>query len=349
MKYDFNKVINRFGTYSTTWDFMKDRFGKEDIIPFSISDMDIASSPEIIRALKKRIEHPIFGYSRWNHDDYKNAISKWFLKEIEFQIDEDWITYSPNVMFGISQLFDLLSNENDGIIIQTPAYDSFFRIIPANKRKLLENPLRENNGNFEIDFEHLDKLAKEAKILLFCSPQNPTGRVWRKDELIKIIDICRNKNVFIISDEIHMDIVYKPNIHTPILKVAGNYLDRTAIVTSASKSFNIPSLGGAYALIPNNDLIKRFRNNISNRYALGSPDIMGLTALLSAYNESGKWLEDLKKYLYENLIFIKDFLTKEMPDINFTVPEGTYLSWFDCRKLGLDDNKLKEILVEKSA
>ena len=207
-KMKFDEVKDRRGTYCTQWDYVKDRFGKDDLLPFTISDMDLESPKEIVDALIKRINHRIFGYSRWNHDDFKNSIEGWYNRRFNFQIDKEWIVYSPSVIYAVSKFIEMKSEKGDGVLINTPGYDGFFKVIEDNDRKLLTSSLKKVKNSYEIDFDDFELKCREAKIFLLCSPHNPTGKVWTEEELKRMIEICKKYNVFIISDEIHMDIIY---------------------------------------------------------------------------------------------------------------------------------------------
>ena len=207
----FDEPINRKGTHCTQWDYVEDRFGEKNLLPFTISDTDFKVPAAVEAALIKRMQHPVFGYTRWNHNEFKQAVCKWYSERFKSRIDSDWLVYSPSVMYSIKLLVTLLSNPGDGIIIQTPAYDAFYKMIKENKRKIVPNALIYDANSYRIDFEELTRLMAqpENKVLLLCSPHNPTGRVWQKDELQRMIELARIHDVFIISDEIHMDIVRK--------------------------------------------------------------------------------------------------------------------------------------------
>ena len=238
---DFDTIINRKGTYCTQWDYIKDRFGVNDLLPFTISDMDLASPDEIIESLINRVNHKIFGYSRWNHDDFKNSIELWYKKRFNFDINKDDIVYSPSVIYAVSNFIRMKSNINDNVLILTPAYDGFFKTIKANNRNIISSSLKKSDSKYEVDFNDFEEKCKISKVFVFCSPHNPVGKVWDIEELKKIIDICKKYNVYIISDEIHMDIVYNKK-HIPIFAVSD--YDNMVLCTSASKTFNIPALGG---------------------------------------------------------------------------------------------------------
>lgn len=347
MKSHFDEAINRKGTFCTQWDYIEDRFGTGDLLPFSISDMDFQSPPEIMEAMQNRTKHGIFGYTRWNHHDYKSAITDWYKRRFSAQIAEDWIVYSPSVIYSIARLIEMLSAEGDHIVLQTPAYDAFFKCIHASNRKLIANPLVNQNGQYTIDFNDLEKKLshKKAKILLLCNPHNPTGRVWTERELTKMVNLCAKYQVKIISDDIHMDIVYPGRKFTPITSVT-NDLDHIFICSSASKTFNTPGLGGSYALLPDEGLRERFMTLLKNRDGVSSANIFGEIAVITGYRYGEKWVDDLCTYLYNNMKLMKDFIEQEIPAIHFEIPESTYLAWLDCSRLQTTDKELQSALVE---
>ncbi len=343
---EFDKVFSRYGTYSTQWDYIQDRFGEEGLLPFSISDTDFSCPPEILRDLQKRIEHGVFGYTRWNHDDFKSAIRKWYEERFSTVVEKDWIVYSPSVLYTISKLMDSLTDIGDYVVVQTPAYDAFFKMIEDKGRALSDNKLVQEDGKYVIDFPDLErKLAEpKAKVFLLCSPHNPTGRVWRREELERIIGLCRKHKVFLISDEIHMDVVRKPFVHLPILEVAKD-LEHVCICTSASKTFNTPGLCGSYALIPNQCVKEEFLLTLKNRDGLSSASALGMIATMTAYNECGQWVDELNQYISENMRTVGNFLAEHIPAASFHLPESTYLAWIDMKKLPYSSEELQDALV----
>ncbi|WP_373893794.1 MalY/PatB family protein [Virgibacillus sp. CBA3643] len=346
MSINFDKVVNRKGTYCTQWDFSADRFGKNDVLPFSISDMDFQSPPEILQAIDEHSKHGIFGYTRWNHNPYKSAITSWYQSRFSANMLNDWIVYSPSVIYTISKLIEILTDTDDHVILQTPGYDAFFKLLDASGQKMVKNPLIYQSGSYTIDFENLEKqLSKQrAKILLFCNPHNPTGRVWTKDELQKIIGLCEKYDIKIISDDIHMDIVYQNHQYIPITNLTQN-LDNVIICTSASKTFNTPSLGGSYAFIPNEQIRNQFSSIMKQRDGLSSPTIFGVLSVIAGYNHSAYWVDELVAYLDNNMRTVSSFIKDELPNITFKKPESTYLAWMDCSKLHATDEEIQDALV----
>lgn len=342
---DFNEIKDRRGTYCTQWDYIKDRFGKENLLPFTISDMDLESPEEIISALMERINHRIFGYSRWNHDDFKKAVNYWYKKRFNFDIDVDWLVYSPSVIYSVSRFIELKSQKGDGVLVNTPAYDGFFKVIEANERKIVSSPLVLKDGRYEIDFEDFEEKCKNAKIFLFCSPHNPTGRVWSAQELKKIIALCKKYNLFIISDEIHMDIVYDAH-HTPILDIDDEYKENIVLCTSASKTFNIPALVGSYLFIPGEKDREDFLKILKNRDALSSPPILSIIATITAYNKCEYWVDELVKYTRKNIEYVVSYLKKHIPQLKCALPDGSYFAWIDFSGLNISSEEFQKYLID---
>jgi cysteine-S-conjugate beta-lyase len=347
MNRHFDQSINRVGTYCTQWDYIQDRFGSKDLLPFSISDMDFQSPTEMIDAIKKRTEHGIFGYTRWNHADYKSSITAWYQRRFSADVSMDWVVYSPSVIYSIARLIELLSTEADHVIMQVPAYDAFFHVITESKRKLVSNPLLYRNGRYELDFDDLEKKLShpKAKVLLLCNPHNPTGRVWTKQELTRIVELCTTYDVKIISDDIHMDITYPGQKYIPITSVADDF-QNIYICTSASKTFNTPGLGGSYLLIPNDETRESFMKLLKYRDGLSSANIFGEISVIEGYRQGDQWVDGLCSYLYNNMKLMKEFIDQELPSIQFDIPESTYLAWMDCTQLGKTNLEIQQALVE---
>lgn len=343
----FDQVIDRMGTFCTQWDYTEDRFGAKDILPFSISDMDFQSPPEILDVIKNRTEHGIFGYTRWNHDTFKSSISGWYQERFSAIIEKEWIVYSPSVIYSVSKLIELLTEENDAIVMQTPAYDAFFNLIRTSKREFLENPLIYQEGKYHLDFTDLEMKLEDprTKVFLLCNPHNPTGRVWNQSELTKIINLCEQYDVKIISDDIHMDVVYEGHAYMPITSMTKR-LDLVYICTSASKTFNTPSLGGSYALIPHEKIRNEFLEIMKYRDGLSSASIFGELAIIEGYQHGGYWVDELCSYLYNNMKTVQSFIDEELPDLQFSIPESTYLAWIDCTNLNVTSEELQQALVQ---
>lgn len=342
---DFNQNINRMGTFCTQWDYIADRFGKSDILPFSISDMDFEVAPAIKKAVAKRVEHGVFGYSRWNHDEFKNAIVKWFDKRFNTTINPNFVAYSPSIIYSLAQLIEDYTSEGDGIIIHLPTYTDFCTITESQKRVVLKSQLTyDDEGRVAINFDELEELAKKAKMLIWCSPHNPTGRVWSLAETTKMMDIAKKYNLFVISDDAHMDIMNNSYKHTPIAKIWSDYAN-AAIITSTAKGFNTPSLGGSYAIFNN----QTYRDNFINKQklrGLGSPAILGVIATISAYNDCDDWINNLNNYITNNYLYVRDYFKDNFSQLSLAKQEGTYFAWINVSKLGLSGTEIQKKLVE---
>ncbi|RXA69425.1 MalY/PatB family protein [Enterococcus casseliflavus] len=342
----FDEPINRKGTQCTQWDYVEDRFGEKNLLPFTISDTDFKVPAAVEAALIKRMQHPVFGYTRWNHNEFKQAVCKWYSERFNSMIKSDWLVYSPSVMYSVKQLVTLLSEPGDGIIVQTPAYDAFYKMIKENKRKIVPNALIYGAKSYRIDFEELTRLMAqpENKVLLLCSPHNPTGRVWQKDELQRIIELAKTHDVFIISDEIHMDIVRKGQRHQPIIDLLQ---ENVALVTSGSKTFNFPGLIYSYGIIPDPKLRERFLTQLKEADGLSSTSIFGMTATIAAYDNESKWVDQLNDYLDGNITYVIAYLQEHHPELVVTKSEATYLMWIDCTALGLTMAELQQRMIRK--
>ncbi|MCR6728772.1 pyridoxal phosphate-dependent aminotransferase [Enterobacter cloacae] len=344
--FDFSTVVDRHGTWCTQWDYVADRFGTADLLPFTISDMDFATAPCIIEALHQRIDHGVFGYSRWKNDEFLAAVSHWFRQRFNSRIDTETVVYGPSVIYMVSELIRLWSMPGDGVVVHTPAYDAFYKAIEGNARHVVPVAMEKQATGWQGNMAALEAaLAKpENKILLLCSPQNPTGKVWTREELTHMAELCARYNVAVISDEIHMDMVWGDHRHTPWNTVARG---KWALLTSGSKSFNIPALTGSYGLIGDEESRNAYLGALKGRDGLSSPSVLALTAHIAAYQQGEPWLAALREYLEENLKFIAREMNSAFPTLNWTPPEATYLAWIDLRPLNIDDRALQKVLIEQ--
>lgn len=344
--FDFSSVVDRHGTWCTQWDYVADRFGAADLLPFTISDMDFATAPCITDALHQRINHGVFGYSRWKNDEFLAAVAHWFHQRFNSCINTDTVVYGPSVIYMVSELIRLWSKPGDGVVIHTPAYDAFYKAIEGNARNVVAVAMEKQATGWQGNMAALEAaLAKpENKILLLCSPQNPTGKVWTRDELTLMADLCARYDVAVISDEIHMDMVWGEHRHTPWNEVARG---KWALLTSGSKSFNIPALTGAYGLIGDDDSRHGYLSALKGRDGLSSPSVLALTAHIAAYQQGEPWLDALRAYLEENLRYIAHELNSAFPKLNWQPPEATYLAWIDLRPLNIDEQALQKVLIEQ--
>lgn len=344
--FDFSTVVDRHGTWCTQWDYIADRFGAADLLPFTISDMDFATAPCIIDALQTRIGHGVFGYSRWKNEEFLAAVAHWFRQRFDSVIDTRAIVYGPSVIYMVSELIRQWSDAGDGVVIHTPAYDAFYNAIAGNHRQVVSVGLQQTATGWQCDMAELEAVLAQPqnKILLLCSPHNPTGKVWTRDELNTMAELCARHGVAVISDEIHMDMVWGSHRHTPWCEVARS---KWALLTSGSKSFNIPALTGAYGLIGDEASRAAYLQALKGRDGLSSPSVLALTAHIAAYQQGEPWLDALRGYLEANIQFVADRLNAAFPALNWQPPEATYLAWVDLRPLDIDDRALQKVLIEQ--
>lgn len=344
--FDFSKVVDRHGTWCTQWDYVADRFGSADLLPFTISDMDFATAPCILEALTQRLSHGVLGYSRWKNDEFLAAIQHWFLTRHNTKIDPQSLVYGPSVIYMVSELIRQWSSAGDAVVIHTPAYDAFYKAIEGNQRVVRAVELEKRTDGWYCDMATLEHALSrpESKILLLCSPQNPTGKVWRRDELETMAELCQRHGVKVISDEIHMDMVWGDQPHIPWSNVAR---DSWALLTSGSKSFNIPALTGAYGIIEDAQSRNDYLSALKGRDGLSSPAVLALTAHIAAYQQGASWLDALRDYLASNLHYVARELNAAFPELSWQVPQSTYLAWIDLRPLNIDDRALQEALIHQ--
>ena len=345
MRYDFDRVIDRMGTYSTQWDYAADRFGRPDVLPFSISDTDFAVPDEVMGALRARMEHPIFGYTRWNHADYKSGVVGWFERDGVSHVDMDWVVYSPSVIYSAASIIRLASEPGDAVVTLSPMYDAFYSLIEGNGRTLLSVSQASAMDGYGLDWDALEAALarRESKVMLLTNPHNPTGKVFSREELERIVELCDRHGVFLVSDDIHRDVILGEVPYTPVTDVTTKGV---ALLCSASKTFNTPGLIGSYALLPEEGLRERFLYELKQKNALSSVSILGMTAQMEAYRSGSEYVSEMVSYVRANMEALKAFLDESLPEIRFEVPEGTYLAWMDASGLGLEASELQRRLVD---
>jgi cystathionine beta-lyase len=352
MKYNFDRIIDRNGTFSVKWDkyFLREQFKSDDVLPLWVADMDFQCPQPVIDALKRRAEQEIYGYSWHKASAYLDAVSNWMKRRHKWKIDNNWIVFSPGIVPAIKMLVQTFTNIGEKVIVQPPVYYPFFSAVENNGRILLKNQLHYENNRYTFDFEDFEKKAKDplTKMFILCSPHNPVGRVWTEKELRRLGDICLENNVLIISDEIHHDLILSGHHHTLFSTLSEEFERNTIMCTAPSKTFNIAGLGTSNIIIPNEKLRELFSYTISNRNGVGSPNAFGIVALIAAYNEGEEWLSQALKYIENNFNFLKEFVNERLPHVDFIDPEGTYLAWLDCNRLGMDDKKLSEFMLKKA-
>lgn len=348
MRYNFDEIVERSGGNGFKWERVDAVFGGEDLIPMWVADMDFRGPQPVIDALKRRAEQGIYGYT-WRPDSLSEAICGWLARNHRWTVDKEWICWSPGVIPALTACVETFTEPGDRILIQPPVYAPFFKVVKEHGRELVENPLRFENGRYEIDFDDFaDKLKTSgAKMFILCSPHNPVGRVWTRDELERLEAICVEHGTLIVSDEIHADLVYKPNLHTPFAALSDRAASRTVVCLAPSKTFNMAGLQAAYIVIPDKELRDSFNKKLTEAHHTLS-NAFAVTASETAYREGDEWLEQCLAYLRANVDFARSFIAERLPEIKASDPEGTYLLWLDCRGLGLDGAGLKQFMVHEA-
>ncbi|MFI1394215.1 MalY/PatB family protein [Streptomyces sp. NPDC020681] len=342
MTYDFDMLVDRRGTWCVQWDGAARRFGADGLLPFTISDMDFPSPPEVLDALQRRVAHGVFGYTDWRQEDFLSAVSHWFGSRYGTDIDTERIVYAPSVLNQLSQLLRMWTGPGDGVVVHTPTYDGFLKAISGLGRDLRGAPAG--------DMAALERqLARpDSKVLVLCSPHNPTGRVWTEAELTETARLAAAYDVAVVSDEIHADFVHPEFVaggqrHLPWTRFGSG---RWALVTSATKAFNFPALSGSYGIIGDPEDHAEFLRRMQTGEGLASPAVLSLTAHIAAYREGGPWLDALGAYVAGNLRMVAEKLDSAF-GLNWSPPEAGYLAWIDLRPLGVDDAALQRELIER--
>ncbi len=346
MQYNFDQVIDRENNRSSKYDERMKKFGRADVIPLWVADMDFQTAQPIIDALKARAEEGIWGYTS-RPDSYFEAIRGWQLRRNGWDINKEMMSWSLGVVPALSAIVKLFSEPGDKVMIQTPVYSEFYDVTEAWGREVLENKLVEKDGRWTIDFEDFEAKAKEAKIFLLCSPHNPLGIVWTREELERMTRICFDNNVLFVSDEIHSDLIFHGKKHIPTAMVSEEAASKVISCISGTKTFNLAGLQASTTVFPNKEYKEKFDKfwmamDIHRNNAFSS------VAMEVAFNEGEEWLEQLLVYLDGNFHFIKEYFEKNIPQIKPVMPDATYLVWLDCRGLGMDNETLRSFMIDKA-
>lgn len=345
--WNFDELVDRSNTNAVKYDLRRLKFGKEDIIPMWVADMDFKTPPFIVDAIKKRAEHEIYGYTL-RGNGFNKAVMNWMNYKHAWNIQKNWITYSPGVVSALSAAVLAFTSPGDKVIVQPPVYFPFYSSIQNFGRRVINNQLIEKNGYYYIDFDDLEKqIDSRTKMLMFCSPHNPVGRVWTKEELERLANICIKHDLIVISDEIHSDLVFEPNKHIPLATISDQIAERTISTFAPSKTFNVAGLSTSAIIISNEKLKKRFDSYMQDLHISGG-NIFGAVALQAAYTFGAEWLNDLLNYLSMNIKLVKEFTEKPNIKIKMQIPESTYLLWLDFRDYNLSEDEINKLLVEKA-
>lgn len=348
MKYNFDEIIDRSGTNCIKTDKLNTVFGRSDLTPLWVADMDFLSPPAVTEALTKRTEHGVFGYTM-DYDSYYNSIMGWLDRRHDYKVEKEELTFVPGVVKGFAFAIDTFTLEKDNIIIQPPVYHPFKLVTEAMNRTIIKNPLILENGEYSMDFDGLKSIIaeQECKMLIFCSPHNPVGRVWKKEELEELAEICYDNNILVISDEIHADFTFNGHKHLPFATVSEKARENSITLMAPSKTFNIAGIVSSFAITHNKQIREKFMNYLTPR-ELNQGTLYAYAATEAAYNHGEEWLEQVTDYVQKNMEFVTEYLKDNIPQIKPIEMESTFLMWLDCRDLGLSHNKVVDLFVNKA-
>lgn len=348
MNYDFDTVTDRKNTNAIKYDLAKKRGKPEDAVSLWIADMDFPTAPCIQKVVAEKAAHGIWGYSRPDNR-YYDALKKWYKECHNFEVQNEWVVNTPGVCFALATAVKAFTKEGESVLIQKPVYYPFFNIINSLQRKVVNSSLILKNNHYEIDFDDFERkiVQENVKMFILCSPHNPGGRVWTKQELQKISEICLAHNVLVVSDEIHSDITFGSNVHTVYGSLSEQALKNSIICTAPSKSFNLAGLQFSNIFIADEKLKKAFSEEL-DKTGYDEPSVFGIVAATAAYSEGADWFDSVKSYIWENILFAKKYIEENAPQIKVLVPEGTYLLWVDFSKTGLSDSEINDRVLNKA-
>lgn len=347
MKYNFDEYRERRNSDAVKMDFVEVMFGSKDVLPMWVADMDFRTAQPIIDALSERVNHGIYGYTSLS-DGYYQSFIDWVKRRHDWTVEKDWLIYSPGVVPTLIYAVQTLTEVGDKIVIQSPVYGPFKGAIENHGRVLVDNPLKCDNGQYQMDFDDLEETFKSGvKAMIFCNPHNPVGRVWTKEELSQLKDLIVKYNVYLISDEIHSDLTLKGHKHIAIASLDEELAKRTITCMAPSKTFNLAGLQSSIVVVSNPELKARLRESYE-KMDMNLNNCFGQVAFEAAYNHGEEWLEQLLDYIENNMDFVVDYIETNIPEIKVYKPEGTYLMWFDFRALGMTHEALKAFLNEKA-
>lgn len=346
--YDFDQRNDRYGSASVKWDEADRIFKGENLLPLWVADMDFQVPDSVTKALSDRIKHGIYGYT-YQTDSYLSAVQKWMEVRHGWTVEKEWICHSPGVVTALNLIVEGFTKRGDKILIQPPVYPPFREVAHNQGRELVTNPLVYHNGRYTIDFDDLERKLSDpsVKLMILCSPHNPVGRVWTKEELLKVAELTQKYNVLVISDEIHEDLTYDGHGHIPFASLSQEVASHTVVCTAPSKTFNLAGLQISNIIISDPSLRKIYQNQ-QHRFSLSEPNTLGMTAAEAAYRCGGEWLNQCLNYIHGNADYIENYLHAELSDLMLIPLEGTYLGWIDCSRLGLDKVNLQKLMIQKA-
>lgn len=346
MNFNFNRVIDRTNNFSAKWSEMNKNFGTNDLLPMWVADMDFLTAPCIMEALKDRLEQGVFGYTT-RPSSYNESIVNWLDNRFSWKIKQEWLMFSPAVITSISLLIQNLTQKNDKIMILEPVYSPFHNIVKSNERNLVISPLvKLDDGSYVMNYEDIEANIKDVKIFMLCNPHNPVGRVWTREELTRLGEICLKHNVLVVSDEIHSDIILKNHKHTPFASISNDFRENTITCMAPTKTFNLAGLQSSFLVI-SNPYYYEVMDKAFSKLDIKRNNAFSLVATEAAYNYGEEWLDELIKYIEDNVDFAIEYIKTHIPQLKVRKPEGTYLLWVDFNNLNIDEKNLNDALINK--
>lgn len=348
MKYDFDRIIDRSGTNALKYSVLKERYGRDDLLPLWVADMDFETPDFITDALRKRLDHSLFGYTSVPAELW-DTIAKWVEDHHSWIVKKEWITYIPGVMKGVGSAINVFVRSDEKIIIQPPVYYPFRLVPQGNGREVVYNPLkRVEGGSYEMDFDNLAKVADDkCRLLILSNPHNPAGICWSRETLERLADFCYDRGIIVISDEIHSDLALFGNRHIPFATVSDKAAGISITFGAPSKTFNTAGIVNSYAIVPDDTLRRRFFKWLDAN-ELSEPNIFSIIAIIAAFSKGEEWRRQLLSYIEDNIRFVEDYLKENIPHIKAVRPQASFLVWLDCRKLGLDHKGLIDLFVNRA-
>ncbi len=348
MKYNFDRIIDRSGTNALKYSVLKERYGRDDLIPLWVADLDFETPPFITDALRRRLDHSLFGYTSVPQELWQ-TIAKWIYDHHSWKVDEKWITYIPGVMKGVGAAVNVFVKPYEKVIIMPPVYFPFRLVPQGNGRQVVFNLLkRVEGGGYEIDFENLSLVADDkCRLLLLSNPHNPAGICWSRETLVRLADFCYERNIIVISDEIHADLALFGNRHIPFASVSDKAARISITFGAPSKTFNTAGIVNSYAIVPDDTLRRRFYSWLDAN-ELSEPHLLATIAIIAAFQNGEEWRRQLISYIEDNVRFVEDYLKANIPAIKPLRPQATFLVWLDCRELGLNHKELIDLFVNKA-
>lgn len=346
--WNFDEIIDRRRSGCVKYEGLQKLFGRTDLLPLWVADMDFATPPFIIEAMKKRLEHPVFGYTVVP-PDYWKVVSRWIEEHHQWKVEEQWMRFIPGIVKGIGLVVNVFTQPGDKVIVMPPVYHPFFLTPRGNKRQVVWNPLiRHDDGSYSIDFEQLALICDEhCKLLILCNPHNPAGIEWDRATLIRLAEFCQQHHLIVISDEIHCDMALFGHKHIPFASVSEQARDISITFQAPSKTFNIAGIVSSYTVIPNEDLRKTFFGWLDAN-EISSPDIFAPIATMAAYQQGEAWRKELVKYIEGNVMFTENFCREHIPAVRPLRPQASFLVWLNCRDLNLSHDELVDLFVNKA-